>query len=25
MQWRNGKLMTVRPKAAALMDPVLPK
>lgn len=25
MQWRNGKLMTVWPKAAALIDPVLPK
>jgi branched-chain amino acid transport system substrate-binding protein len=25
MQWRGGKLMTVWPKAAALMDPVLPK
>lgn len=25
MQWRNGKLMTVWPKAAALMDPVMPK
>ncbi|MCU0593337.1 MAG: ABC transporter substrate-binding protein [Desulfobacterales bacterium] len=25
MQWRNGKLITVWPKAAALMDPVLPK
>jgi branched-chain amino acid transport system substrate-binding protein len=25
MQWRSGKLVTVWPKAAALMEPVLPK
>lgn len=25
MQWRGGKLVTVWPKAAALMEPVLPK